>query len=144
MNEASKSARVNVVGAFWRDFWAGTISGMIGFWLMALPLILLNYGLPLFSTWVGPGALSYSTGMRSASFGSGMTVSYRNVVEMLVFWPSIFYLSIAEMIPERVQAYIFYFIFAPSYYGGQLGLLRAMWLDFRRIRGRRKGSPSSK
>jgi len=129
---------------FWRDFWAGSIAGMIGFWMMALPLIVLDYGPPLFSNWVGPGALSYSTGMRLLSSGGGMTISYRNVIEQIIFWPSVFYLAIAGIIPQWAQSPIFYAIFAPFYYGGIWGLCRAMWIDSRERKWRREMLLSSK
>lgn len=129
---------------FWREFLTGTISGMICFWVMVMPLIVLDYGPPLFSNWIGPGAMSYSTGMRPVSSGGGMTISYRNVVEQLIFWPLVFYLAIAEIIPEWGQDYIFYVLFAPFYHGGIWGLCRAMWIDFRKSKWRRKKLPFSK
>jgi hypothetical protein len=119
---------------FWRQFWAGTISGAMCFWIMIMPLIMLNYGYPLFSTWIGPGALSYSTGTVPISYGGGLTVSYRMIADLLIFCPNIFYLSFAEYIPNWAQEFIFFGMFAPSLCGVIWGIHRMMWMDFRRAK----------
>ncbi len=109
-------------GPTWRYYWAGAISGAISFWVMAMPLIVLDYGPPLFSNWIGPGALSYSSGPILVSHGGGMTVSYRNMIETLIFWPGAFYSIFEEIIPSRAQDFIFFGIFAPFLYGGIWGM----------------------
>jgi hypothetical protein len=49
----------------------------LGWTMLAAPLLLRGYGEPIYPTWVGPGALSYSGSyICSPSFGDGMTVSY--------------------------------------------------------------------
>jgi len=95
---------------------------------------MLNYGYPLFSNWIGPGALSYSTGTVPISYGGGLTVSYRMIIELLILFPQIFYSFFAEMIPELVQDFIFWGLFAPSFCGVIWSLNRMMWLDFRRAK----------
>ena len=131
-------------GPLRREFWAGAIPGITGFWLMDQPLLVLEYGPPLFSNWIGPGALSYSTGLHPVSSGCGMTISYRNVIEQIIFWPSVFYLPIGGIIPEWAQGYLFYAIFAPSYYGVMWGSFRAAWFDFRNRKRRQENLPFSK
>jgi hypothetical protein len=54
----------------------------LGWTILAAPFLLRGYGYPLYSTWVGPGALSWSGPyLCSPSFSSGLTVSYRGLFE---------------------------------------------------------------
>lgn len=117
----------------WRNFWAATVSGTVCFWIMSLPFILFHYGHPLFSTWIGPGAMSYSVGSVPASYGPGMTISYRVVYEMLTFFPRIIFLSSAEPLPEWSQAIIFFGLFAPAFYGAYLtATYRLIWVAIKK------------
>lgn len=59
---------------------------MVGWTLFSLPLLMWGYGQPLYSDWLGPGADVWSTGGSIAS-GSGLTVSYRPLLEALALPP---------------------------------------------------------
>lgn len=117
----------------WRNFWAATVSGTVCFWIMSLPFIIFHYGHPLFSTWIGPGAMSYSVGSVPSSYGPGMTISYRLVYEMLTFFPKIFFLSFAEHLPEWSQTIIFFGLFVPAFYGAYVtATCRLIWVDIKK------------
>ncbi len=61
------------------------------FWILVfLPLGLYRYGYPVYSTWEGPGALISSTIPFKMSSGSGLTVSYRHVIEFFSMYPLMF------------------------------------------------------
>jgi hypothetical protein len=119
---------------FRRDLFAGCLCWAISIWVLTMPLLLLHYGPPLFSTWVGPGAMVYSTGIQPHSFGPGMTVSYRNLIEAILFFPTAFFMSTTETIPKWVQYYLLHVLFVPCFYAMQGGLFRALWLDRQRKR----------
>ena len=117
----------------WRNFWAATASGTVCFWIMSLPFIIFNYGHPLFSTWIGPGAMSYSVGSVPSSYGPGMTISYRVVYEMLTFFPKIIFLSFAEPLPEWSQTIIFFGLFVPAFFGAYVtATCRLIWVDIKK------------
>jgi uncharacterized membrane protein (DUF485 family) len=69
-----------------RSLLAGALSWGIGWTLLIWPLLLLDYGAPIYSTWAGPGALSWSTPHLPVSFGPGLTISYRPVIETFGLW----------------------------------------------------------
>jgi hypothetical protein len=68
---------------------AGALSWMVGWAIAVAPLVICDYGRPPFTDWMGPGALSWSTG-HPVSWGSGLTVSYRTSIETAALWPRIF------------------------------------------------------
>jgi len=60
----------------------------IVFWMLAFfPLGLYGYGYPIHSSWMGPGALVYSYFPSKLSTGSGLTISYRYVIDFLSLYP---------------------------------------------------------
>ena len=66
----------------------------VGWTIMAAPLLAAGYGEPIYSTWAGPGAMSYSGPyFGKTSFGNGMTISYRGLFEVVA--PGISAMAIA-------------------------------------------------
>lgn len=56
----------------------------LGWTIVASPLLLAGYGEPIYSTWAGPGAMSYSGPyFGQPSFGNGVTISYRSFFEVV-------------------------------------------------------------
>lgn len=60
-----------------------------GWTLIAFPLVEFSYGASLYSTWAGPGALSWSSPAVPMGI-SAETISYRPVMELLCLFPMIF------------------------------------------------------
>ncbi|MFN7954082.1 MAG: hypothetical protein U0610_20320 [bacterium] len=81
-----------------RVLWHATGAvGGLGFLLLAsTPYLVFRLGAPLFSNWVGPGALSYTTGL-GLTGGPGLTVSYRSFLE-LVFLGPIYVLMLVDLL----------------------------------------------
>jgi hypothetical protein len=71
------------------EFYAHALSWAVGWSIACFPLLVADYGAPLYSTWNGPGALSSSGPSLGAYFGNGMTVSYRYFIQLVAFFPSI-------------------------------------------------------
>lgn len=70
----------------------------IVFWMLAfLPFGLYGYGYPIHSNWEGPGALSYSYFPFKMSTGSGLTISYRYVIDLLSMYPLMLFAFIAQV-----------------------------------------------
>lgn len=65
----------------------GAVKGAMLGTVALLPLALARYGEPLYTNWVGPGAVSYSGPYLGPSPGTGFTVSYRFFVEVFALWP---------------------------------------------------------
>ena len=86
-----------------RWFAAGVASWIIPWTFAASPLLLLGYGNPLFTNWMGPGALSWSTGY-PISWSPGLSVSYRWFIEMASFWPVLLLATVAHAVMHYLPA----------------------------------------
>lgn len=89
-----------------------------------LPLLATGYGASMFTTWEGPGALSYSGPYPRASAIPAETVSYRPFVEAAAMWPLIIGYGLAGLISGSIHlpAGLALLIFGVIVYGGY-GLL---------------------
>ncbi len=67
-------------------FVASAVSWMIPWTGAVAPLLFWGYGHPLFTNWMGPGALSWSGGYL-ISWGTGLCVSYRTFIEAASLLP---------------------------------------------------------
>jgi len=61
--------------------WAAMITAVMA------PFLIAGYGEPLFSTWRGPGALSYSSWFDSTGTAWGSSLTYRAVLEAVLMFP---------------------------------------------------------
>ena len=77
-----------------RAWWRIVFEGMLwaaGWAMVLLPLVVGNYGASLYTTWAGPGALSWSGAYPGMVTGeAGETVSYRAFVEAVGIFPVLF------------------------------------------------------
>jgi hypothetical protein len=73
------------------------VAAWIIFWMIAFfPLQMYGYGYPIHSNWEGPGAFSYTYFPLKISPGSGLTVSYRYVIDILSAYPLMLFSVIAK------------------------------------------------
>jgi hypothetical protein len=75
-----------------------TILWMVAWTIASSPLLVGGYGEPLYSTWIGPGALSYSGPYWRISSGCGLTVSYRPFIEIIATGPRLCAVLIGDSI----------------------------------------------
>jgi hypothetical protein len=89
-----------------------------------LPLLATGYGASMFTTWEGPGALSYSGPYLRASAIPAETVSYRPHVEAAAMWPLIIGYGVLALISDsiHVPTGLALLVFGIIVYGGY-GLL---------------------
>lgn len=76
-------------------------------WCVFLLPLWLGYGQPVFSNWIGPGALSWSGPYFYSEWTPGLTVSYRPLVEALALMPA--------LALEPVLSWLLYFVSMPVY-----------------------------
>lgn len=77
----STSGRLRRIIPMYMALWAAA-------WVVfLLPWLAAGYGASMFTTWEGPGAMSYSGPYPRATATPAETVSYRPLVETGAFWP---------------------------------------------------------
>lgn len=87
--------------AFGALFWIG------GWTLATCPLQAFSYGESIFTTWAGPGALSWSGPYFGAPTGlAGETISYRPMLELGCLFPAFFMgaTGLARLLPDLPMA----------------------------------------
>jgi hypothetical protein len=85
-----------------------------------LPWLAAGYGASIFTTWEGPGALSYSGPYLRSSGVPAETVSYRPFLEAASMWPLIIGYAFSDLISDSINppAGIVLLIFGMIMYGG--------------------------
>jgi hypothetical protein len=114
----SLSGRLRRVIPMYVALWAAA-------WVVFLfPLLATGYGASVFTTWEGPGALSYSGPYPRASAIPAETVSYRPLVEAAAMWPLIIGYGLVGLISGSIHlpTGLALLIFGVIVYGGY-GLL---------------------
>jgi uncharacterized membrane protein (DUF485 family) len=94
-------------------------------WTIAIfPLLFFNYGTSVYTTWVGPGALSYSGPYYNVSFEQGDTISYRSFVDAPALYPAVLTLAVMKLGHYFPHLTVKMFLWiAGSWFYGVIGLL---------------------
>lgn len=96
----------------------------LGWTLVVLPLLFLNYGASMYTNWEGPGALSYSGPYLGLPTGaSGETCTYRPYLEIFSILSILFLetTGISRILPETTIG--FYILFSGILFYGLIGVL---------------------
>lgn len=113
---------------FWA-YWCQALSWAIACTIAFLPLLIDGYGKPLYSTWVGQGARSYSVPYSVISPGNGLTVSDRTFIETAALSPVFLAVAISGIIHfPRMNGEIYLWLVSIIFYGST-GFLSEVIMD---------------